>query len=319
MRQKSKRMRRLLTVIIGTLSVCGAIYTGCASTSNSSRPTSGRVVLDGAELQWVREGRGPAVFVLGSSVYYPKAFSANLREYFELTFIDGRHFIPTYAPDPETLSKIDLKTFAADVEAVRVALGYDKINLVGHSIHGQIALEYAIRYPAAAAKVVLIGAVPYSLNELSAAATALWDQLATNERKAVLASRIKDLPERLAANPASRSFAVTYDRRAPLYWADPSYDATPLLEGLENGPAFAQLAASLPTRSQARGRLERINVPILLVLGKLDFAVPHTAWEELIAGLPHVEYVLLETDSHNPQTENPVRFDPIMINWLRRL
>lgn len=312
-------MPRMSSVILGALSISGAFYIGCASAANITRPTSGRVLIDGAELRWVREGRGPAVFVLGSSVYYPKAFSARLRKYFDLTFVDGRHFVPAYAPDSETLSKVDLARFAADVEAVRLALGHDKINLVGHSIHGQIALEYAARYPASTAKVVLIGAVPYRFADFSDAAAALWDQLATNERKTLLASRTKDLRERLAANPVSRSFAVTYDRRAPLYWADPNYDATSLLEGLENGPAFARLTASLPTRSQARDRLERIKVPVLLVLGKLDFAIPYTAWEELIADLPNVQYVLLEADSHNPQTENPARFDPIMINWLRRL
>jgi len=68
----------------------------------------------------------------------------------------------------------------------------------------------------------------------------------------------------------------------------------------------------------ARARLERIQVPILLILGKLDFAIPFTAWEELIDGVTTVEYVLLEEDSHNPQTENSRRFDPIMIGWLDR-
>ena len=74
--------------------------------------------------------------------------------------------------------------------------------------------------------------------------------------------------------------------------------------------------AALPSRSEARSRLEGIRVPVLLVLGKLDFAVPYTAWEELLDGLRNVEYVLLEADSHNPQTESPERFDRLMIEWL---
>ena len=59
--------------------------------------------------------------------------------------------------------------------------------------------------------------------------------------------------------------------------------------------------------------MERVQAPTLLVLGKLDFAVPYTAWEELIEGVESVDYVLLPEDSHNPQTEFPDRFDPILI------
>ena len=39
-------------------------------------------------------------------------------------------------------------------------------------------------------------------------------------------------------------------------------------------------------------------------------------WEELIAGVESVDYVLLPEDSHNPQTEFPDRFDPILIEWM---
>lgn len=279
-------------------------------------PSRGTVTVDGAALGWVREGRGPTVFVIGSSIYYPKAYSRRLREDFELVFVDGRHFVPEYAPAEESLNGVSLTTFADDVEAVRQDLGYDQIIVLGHSVHGQIALEYADRYPTATSAVVLVGAVPYRFGEFSDAAEEIWERLATEERKQLLVARVAQLDSLLAEAPPSRSFAISYDRRAPLYWADPAFDATELLEGLENGPAFGRLTATLPSRAEARARLERIRAPILLVLGKLDFAVPYTAWEDLIEGLDHIEYVLLDQDSHNPQTESPDRFDPILIEWV---
>lgn len=281
-----------------------------------ARPNSGTVIVDEAELGWVREGQGPSVFILGSSVYYPKAYSAQLRDHFELVFVDGRHFVPSYAPDEETLSSVDLSTFADDVEAVRVALGYEEIAIVGHSVHGQIALEYADRYPESTTKVLLIGAVPYAFPEFADAANEVWEELASDERKVLLDSRVETLNQLLEATPASRSFAVSYAQQSPLYWANPSFDATALLDGLENGPAFGRLTGSLPSRTEARARLERIDIPILIILGKLDFAIPYTAWDSLIDGLPNVEQILLEQDSHNPQTESPERFDALMIEWL---
>ena len=251
-------------------------------------------------------------------IYYPKAFSNQLRNHIELVFIDGRHFVPTYAPDAETLSGIDLATFADDVEAVRLALGYDEIAVVGHSVHGQIALEYADRYPLSTSTVILVAAVPYAFAEFEKAREEVWDNLASEERKTLLESRLENLSELLEGASSSRSFAVSYNQNGPLYWADPDFDATALLAGLENGLAFDRLAGTMPSRQAARARLERVQVPILLILGKLDFAIPYTAWEELIDGVPTVEYVLLEEESHNPQTENPRRFDPIVIGWLDR-
>lgn len=279
---------------------------------------SGSVKVGDTQLRWVREGSGLPIFVLGSAVYYPKAFSRHLRNHFQLVFIDGRHFVPAYTPGRERLAAINLATFADDVEAVRQALGYERIVVAGHSIHGQIALEYADRYAERTSEVVLIAAVPFAFAEFAADADRVWQELASDERKSVMAARLAIRDDVLAGTPQTRRFAADYNLRGPLYWADPQYDATTLLEGLENGPAFARLAATLPSPEQARARLERISAPILLVLGKLDFAIPYTVWEELIRGVPNVEYYLLAQDSHNPQTESADRFDPILIRWLSR-
>jgi proline iminopeptidase len=148
------------------------------------------------------------MFVLGSAVYYPRAYSAELRRHFELVFIDGRHFVPGYAPPADVLSQVDLGTFADDVEAVRQALGYGEIIVVGHSVHGQIALEYADRYPESTSRVVLIGAVPYRFSDFAGANDRVWEELASPERRTLLEARLATLDEVVAAAPATRSFAV---------------------------------------------------------------------------------------------------------------
>ena len=49
----------------------------------------------------------------------------------------------------------NLETMAADVEAVRVALGLGQIDLLGHSFGGILAQEVAIRYPASIRRLIL--------------------------------------------------------------------------------------------------------------------------------------------------------------------
>lgn len=65
-----------------------------ASCSGERRlPVRGAITVGDAQLQYVRDGSGPPVLIVGSATYYPKAFSSNLREHFELVFVDGRHFV----------------------------------------------------------------------------------------------------------------------------------------------------------------------------------------------------------------------------------
>jgi len=301
---------------VGLLAVA-LLVSSCAGEERSpATAASGTLSIDGAEMRWIREGEGPPVYVVGSSIYYPKAYSSELREQFELIFFDGRHFVAEYAPGDDVLAQLDISTFADDVDALRQELGHETITVVGHSIHGQIALSYADRYPESTEALVLIGAVPFRFSEFAEEADQVWEALASQERRELLEERLAGLEARLAAAPTSRAFAESYDQRAPIYWADPEYDASYVLEGLEDGPAFAVLTSNLPTAEEARARLQRISAPTLLVLGKLDFAIPYTAWERLLEGVGGVDYVLLEEDSHNPQTESPDRFDPLLIEWM---
>ncbi len=71
--------------------------------------------------------------------------------------------------------------------------------------------------------------------------------------------------------------------------------------------------------SVRRTILAGIKRRTLLVLGQLDYAILHPAWEELIADLPYLTFVLLDKDGHNRKTEAPERFDRELIQWLSDL
>jgi proline iminopeptidase len=165
---------------------------------------------------------------------------------------------------------------------VRQHVGVDRMAVLGHSVHAQIALAYARKYGQRTSHLILVGGVPYAFAEFAEEAAHLWQEHASPERQAIFETNVNDLDARLAAAPATRSFAVTYRAHGPLYWADPAYDAAPLLEGLENGPAFDRLFALMPSRAEVRRSLAHVRVPSLLVLGRLDFAIPYTVWEELM-------------------------------------
>ena len=112
---------------------------------------------------------------------------------------------------------------------------------------------------------------------------------------------------------------MDYIANAAQFWADPTYDSTPLWAGVETGPAFGRQFDIVPSRAEVRPILESIDTPTLLILGQLDYFIPHVAWEDLIGSLLSLTYVLLEKDSHNPQTEAPERFDHELVGWMSNL
>ncbi len=293
---------------------------GCSAGVQESAQTDAEVGMfsfDGIDFRYVREGKGPPVVVIGSSMYYPRAFSAGLREHFELIFVDSRHFIPSYKPSEQELESLTLDTFADDVEALRSHLAIDKWVVLGHSIQAQIALAYARKYPNRTSRLVLVAGRPYGGPEFDEIRDRFWDQDASVHRKQRHAANRSSMESAIASAPPARRFALNYIANAARWWADPTYDSTPLWEGVETGSAFQALPRALPSRAQTRAILESIEMPTMLILGKLDYGIPHVAWEELIQGLPALTYILLPEDAHNPQTESPERFDPELINWFK--
>ncbi len=71
----------------------------------------------------------------------------------QLVFIDERG--SGQSQRLEDHNQYNLEAMAADVEAVRVALGLGQIDLLGHSFGGILAQEVAIRYPTNIRRLVL--------------------------------------------------------------------------------------------------------------------------------------------------------------------
>jgi pimeloyl-ACP methyl ester carboxylesterase len=150
----------------------------------------------------------------------------------------------------------------ADAEAVRVALGAEKINLIGGSYGTRAVLEYQRQFPQRVRRSVIDGVAPPDM-VLPAAASAdnqaALDALfgacendgACNAREAQLAQRWRTL---LASLPRAVTLAH------PLTGTSETFELTrEMLLGMVRGPLYApMLAAALPSAigEATRGRFE---------------------------------------------------------------
>lgn len=113
-----------------------------------NHPDGKFIKVNGANL-WIEiEGTGDPLFLIsggpGGSHVGLHSFSG-LKDSCTIVYIDN--FGRGKSDTAKVVSEYSLARDVDDIEGIRKALGYSKINLLGHSYGGLVAQEYAIKYP----------------------------------------------------------------------------------------------------------------------------------------------------------------------------
>lgn len=275
---------------------------------------TGYLEVDGYKLKYLTEGEGPDVLVIGSSVYYPRSFSQNLRKHLRLHFVDYRGF----AEGPQ--GELTFETLLDDIEHVREKLCLKKCIVVGHSAHGLLALEYAKKYQKHVSHAVIIGMPPHMKAEYIAMAQHNWDEAVWPERKAAFERNIKLMPdEKLNQLPRDQWFLEMNFRNAPKSWYDYNFDSKPLWEGVKpNTHVLDQMYLRFVREIDVSEGLESLHIPVLLAYGRFEYLVaPVNSWDSLRPKFKDLTVRIFEKSAHSPQHEQPDLFDAELLKWLR--
>jgi proline iminopeptidase len=274
------------------------------------------VGIDGATFRYVIEGSGIPALVIGSAIYYTRTFSQQLREAFRLVFVDVRHFAEI--DTSSRLDKITLDTYTDDIEQVRTRAGFERGVVIGHSHHGNLALEYAKRYPEKVSHVVLIGSSPYEVERTVRAGKEYWAAHASEVRKAALRNNRAALsPKILEAMPPEDAYIAQYVADGPMYWYNSNYDASPLWQDVPVNMDIVKVFRDLFADYELSWNPARLGAPVLVVMGRHDYVVPHILWEGVRAKLRNLTFHLFERSGHTPQLEEPQMFDQFLLDWLQ--
>ena len=308
--------RRLALATQGALAALLAILPRPAAAQAPAE--TGAIAAGPFRLGYRIEGSGPTAIVIGSSVYYPRVFSQDLRRHLRLVFLDHRGF--TASPGRVDTTEFALDKLVDDVERARQQLGLGRIVVVGHSGHAYMALEYAKKYPGNVAHVVLIGISP----DLSAAsqeeAERYWKESVWPERKAALQENLRGLSdEDLAKLPGRDRFVRGYVRDGPRAWYDPRFDSTPYWAGVDItiemwdyvwGEVFRDIDIT-------KG-LDAFDRPVFLALGRYDFLIaPPSSWDRVRPKFRDLTVRVFERSGHTPQHDEAALFDAELLRWLK--
>lgn len=254
------------------------------------------------------------MLVVASHVYYPRVFLPPIYDDFDIVFADQRQWVPT--PEGFDVGTITTDTMSDDIEAIRAATGLERPIVLGHSQHASWALEYARRYPDQTRGVAALAAVPPLGSEAGLeSADDFFRRDATPQRIAAHEhNRATGAPAKVET---SQEFIAEYLSLDAMNWYDHTFHGAELWKGVEvNLPVLYQQWA--PT-GLGGFKVEGIDVPVFLGLGRYDYRIPHYLWDGHRQQLPHLTYKLYDKSGHTPQFEQPEEFAADLRAWAEAL
>jgi proline iminopeptidase len=278
--------------------------------------SQGTVQVDGAVLHYQIEGEGRPALVIGSATYYPRTFSRQLRNSLRLCFVDARHFAEVDGSRPA--ESISLDVYLKDIDRVRARLGVEHAVIIGHSHHGNLALEYAKQYPERASHLVLIGSPPVEVNRITESAEGYWAKYASENRKVEMQRRLNALdPDALEQMAPGDAFVTRYVAEGPKYWYEADYDASHLWHRVSINMDVVEVFRDFFANGY---RMEwdpsQMSAPVLAIMGRHDYMVPYILWDDVRPVLNNLSFHLFNHSGHTPQLEEPEHFDRTLLEWL---
>lgn len=263
---------------------------------------------DGAKLAYHRTGSGlPLVCLPGGPGLEPAYLGdlGGLARSRELILPDSRGTGDSEVPADPLACRCD--RIAQDVEALRAELGLERMDLLGHSAGGNVALLYAAAHPERVGHLIL----------LTPGVRALGLTFTDEEQHAVMRRRSAEpwfQSAWAAAEAADRgddSADTTLGYQPFLYgrWDDAARAHARASAGDQAGPARAAFYAEGAFDPPAtRAGLARLDAPVLVYAGELDAASPPELLAQAAGLFPRWTLTVQPGARHFPWLDDPARF-----------
>jgi pimeloyl-ACP methyl ester carboxylesterase len=220
--------------------------------------------------------------------------------------------LPGFGASPMPAQPISMPGYARMLDELFVTLGVDSATLVGSSMGGFVAAEFAIRYAAQVQRLCLTSPAGLSMEHMR------------NERNQGLRARTENLLFFCTGWAASRSDRVVRSERLRrallmLVAAHPERLPSRLIAEQARGsgkPGFND-ALDAMTRYPIRDRLGEIRCPTLVVWGELDRLVPVRDAAEFAWLIPQARKIVYPDTGHLVMLERPARFNADLRAFLK--
>jgi pimeloyl-ACP methyl ester carboxylesterase len=255
--------------------------------------------INGARIHYKREGVGPPVVFLHAGIADLRMWEPQVAPFakqFDVIRPDQRGFGDSELP-PKPWSPV------ADLLSLMDQLSLEDAHLVGCSMGGALAIDFALAHPERVSKLVLVGS--------AIGGFAFRPEHAHLFAEAATAREARDME---ALNEAMLHLFLDGPERPRGYVAEPLREL--FLE--MNGRAIRSDFEKAPPEQDALAvrRLHEISAPTLVVVGDKDVPTVLEAADLLMNSVPDVRKAVIHDAAHLPNLEHPEEFNRIVLDFL---
>jgi 3-oxoadipate enol-lactonase len=195
-----------------------------------------------------------------------------------------------YGESDDYEGSLKFEDFSADVLRVLNHFKTQKAHLVGLSLGGRIARNFALRYPERVGKLVLANTTPG------------FDALSPAALKKFVDERRNRTPESIRAMLSPHARAGAYE------------DLLASFKALRQPSYLKTLEASV---SQDRAApIEKIRVPTLVITSDEDKTYPPSIARDMVRRIPGARLAIISGAGHLSNIEQPRQFNEVVLRFL---
>jgi len=271
---------------------------------------------DGTRLAYHQVGEGDPLICLPGGPMQASAYLddlGGLSEHRSLVLLDLRGTGESAVPADPASYRCD--RLVDDVEALRVHLGLDRIDLLGHSASAALALLYAARHLDRIGRLALINPSPRVVGL----------EITDSDRRQVAELRRGEawFPDAFAALKriwSGDATAADWTAIAPFTYgrwdaASQAHLAQEASQKNTDAAAIYYSAGALDPEA-TRLALARLQAPVLLVGGEYDVALPPKCAAEYAGLFRQAELAVQPSGGHYPWLDNPEWFVQTLTEFL---
>lgn len=284
--------------------------------------------INGYKLWAVSFGKGDPLFFIaggpGGTHYGLRSFDS-LSTTSTLVYYDGLG--RGKSDTAKKLSEYSLERDVEDLEGLRKAMGFEKINILGHSYGGLVAQAYALKYPNSTKHLIVANSFhsfvmwqendDNSNHEIKTNYPEVWNELMkVREQGAISSDPIhQDIYGRV---PYGFLYAYNPDnfkskKRQP--YPNP-FNSRLYYQMVGKDGDF--IVGSDIGNFDFRKQLKDLKMPVLIIGGRYDRVAVPWMMVKYKEYCPQAQFVMFENSGHNPQVEEPSKEFALIREFLNK-
>lgn len=270
---------------------------------------------EGLTLSYERRGSGPLL------VCHPGGPGGSAAEFLDFAGLDDTFGLLLFSPrgshGSDPAADYALGSYARDVEVLREHLGVERLNLLGFSHGGCVAMAYAAAYPACVDRLLLVDTLAVWGDEAEAAMLRAIERRKDEPWFAEAARAIEE--EQAGEFADAAELIANLQRQIPLYfhrWEGNEKVGLILAEDFAHaGPLHHFNTVEFPSLD-LRGDLRSIEAPTLVVVGDDDMIAGPVCADAIMGELANARLVTIRDSGHFVYLEQPEAFRAALTEFL---